>query len=209
MQGWETPDRGVLFVVSGASGTGKSTLLSKVFEKLPGLEFSVSATTRTPRAGEVHGKDYWFVDRANFIEMRDSGQLLEHAEVYSNLYGTPRLPVEEALKEGRSIVLDIDVQGAAQVRNSFAKAVSVFILPPSTDALRQRLIDRGKDSPETIERRMQQAGIQLKGCGSYDYLVMNTSLETAVISLQSIFIAEMLRREHRERWVHQTLVQLG
>jgi guanylate kinase len=195
------PDRGALFVVSGASGTGKSTLLKNVFAKLPGLEFSVSATTRPPRPGEQDGREYHFVNRDQFLKLRSEGALLENAEVYGNFYGTPRAPVIEALEAGRSIVLDIDTQGAAQVRVSMPEAILVFILPPSIEAIRERLVARAADAPEVIARRVADAKVQLSACGSYDYLVVNDDLPTSILALQSIFMAELLRRERRQSWV--------
>lgn len=198
---WTVPDRGALFVVSGASGTGKSTLLKNVFAKLPGLEFSVSATTRPPRPGEQDGREYHFVNRDQFLKLRSEGALLENAEVYGNFYGTPRAPVIEALEAGRSIVLDIDTQGAAQVRVSMPEAILVFILPPSIEAIRERLVARAADAPEVIARRVADAKVQLSACGSYDYLVVNDDLPTSILALQSIFMAELLRRERRQSWV--------
>lgn len=200
---WHPPDRGALFVVSGASGAGKSTLLKRLFDTVPGLEFSVSATTRAPRPGERDGVDYHFVDLPRFREMVAADQLYEWAEVYGRCYGTPRAPVEAALAEGRSIVLDIDVQGAAQVRRVCPDAVTVFILPPSLDALRARLVGRGTDAPEVVERRMADATHQLQACGEYGYLVLNDDLDTATTQLVGVFVAELSRRARRETWVRR------
>ena len=201
LEGWQAPDSGVLFVVSGASGTGKTTLLQELFARVPGLAFSVSVTTRAPRTGEVDGVHYRFVDRATVESLRDAGALLEHAEVYGTGYGTPRAPVEAALREGRSIVLDIDVQGAAQVRRSHPSAVSIFILPPRLEVIRERLEARGTDAPEVIARRVREAHAQLAGCGAYDYLVMNDVLSTAHAQFQGIVLAELSRRARRDGWV--------
>lgn len=208
MSGWTAPDRGACFVVSGASGTGKTTLLHRVFAEIPGLEFSVSATTRARREGETEGVDYHFVSMEAFRAMRAAGALLENAEVYGRCYGTPRAPVEAALAEGRSIVLDIDTQGAAQVRRSHPEAVHIFILPPSLDAIRARLVARATDSQEVINRRIAEASEQLQHCGEYDYLVMNDDIEAAVTALAGIVRAELLRRPRRESWVrrfHETI----
>lgn len=201
LPGWQAPDRGALFIVSGASGTGKTTLLNALFERVPGLEWSVSVTTRAPRVGERDGVDYHFIDRPRYEALLEAHALLEHAEVYGTGYGTPRGPVEAALAEGRSIVLDIDVQGAAQVRARVPHAVSVFVLPPRIEAIRERLVARGTDTPETIERRVRDAHEQLARCGEYDYLVMNDNLATAETQLAGIFLAELSRRSIRGSWV--------
>lgn len=201
LPGWQAPDSGVLFVVSGASGTGKTTLLQRALARVPGLEFSVSATTRAPRVGEVDGREYHFVSRERFLELRAAGELLENAEVYATMYGTPRAPVVAAMAEGRSIVLDIDVQGAAQVRRALPDAVTIFILPPDMATVRRRLESRGTDSAEVVERRMRDAQAQIDRCGEYDYLVLNDVLETADAQLQGIFVAELSRRVRRDRWV--------
>lgn len=203
LSGWTAPDEGALFVVSGPSGTGKSTLLKAAFATVPGLEFSVSYTTRAPRTGERDGVDYHFVDTEDFLGVRDSGGLLENAEVYGRHYGTPRAPVEAALREGRSIVLDIDVQGARQVRERMPQAVFIFILPPSLDVLLSRLRTRGTDSEAVIQRRLAEADAQLHGCGEYGYLVMNDALESATAQLTGVFVAELSRRERRSSWVRR------
>lgn len=200
---WEKPQSGALFVISGASGSGKTTLLKRVFQRVSGLQFSVSATTRGIRAGEVDGVDYHYVDVPTFQRLRDQGDLLEHAEVYGRYYGTPRQPVEEALGQGLSVVLDIDVQGARQVRRSHPAAVSVFILPPSVETIRERLIARGTDSAEVIARRVREAEEQLSACGDYEYLVMNDDLDMATRVLESIVLAELSRTSRRTRWVQR------
>jgi guanylate kinase len=201
LAGWTPPDTGALFVVSGASGTGKTTLLRRLFERVPKLEFSVSVTTRAMRAGEREGVDYHYVSAERYAELRDGGALLEHAEVYGTGYGTPRAPVEAAMAEGRSIVLDIDVQGASQVRQRLPGAVTIFILPPAVEVIRKRLVARGTDAPEVIERRMKDARAQIERCGEYDYLVMNDVLETACAQLEGVVVAELSRRSRRESWV--------
>ena len=202
-QGWERPQAGALFVVSGASGSGKTTLLKRVFEQVPGLQFSVSATTRSMRVGEAEGVDYHYVDIPTFRALRDGGELLEYAEVYGRYYGTPRKPVERALGLGLSVVLDIDVQGARQVRQSYPGAVSVFILPPSVETIRERLTARGTDSAEVIARREREATEQLSACGDYDYLVMNDNLNTATRVLEGIFLAELSKTSRRLHWVRK------
>lgn len=201
LRGWTAPDVGALFVVSGASGTGKTTLLRAALDRVPGLEFSVSATTRKPRRGEKDGVDYHFIAPDAYLEMVRTNALLEHAEVYGTMYGTPRAPVLQALQEGRSIVLDIDVQGAGQVRAVYPEAVTIFVLPPRIEVIRERLQARGTDDPEVVERRIRDATAQIARCGEYDYLVMNDVLETAHAQLQGIFLAELSRRRRRDTWV--------
>lgn len=198
---WTAPDRGALFVVSGPSGSGKTTLLRAAFEAIPGLEFSVSATTRAPRPGERDGVDYHYVTHDRFRAMLGERALLEHAQVYGNFYGTPRAPVERAIAEGRSIVLDIDVQGAAQVRAAYAEAVTLFILPPSLSAIAARLRARGQDDEEVIQRRILEAELQLAQAHLYDYLVFNDDLEGGHRQLQAVLMAELLRRERRGSWI--------
>jgi guanylate kinase len=197
---WTAPDIGALFVVSGPSGSGKTTLLHAALTAVPGLEFSVSATTRAPRAGERNGVDYHFVTREAFAELLRTGALLEHAEVYGNYYGTPRAPVDAALAEGRSIVLDIDVQGAAQVRRAHPEAVSVFVLPPNLAAIEARLRARGLDDAAIVARRVREADEQLAEADTYDYLVMNDDLASAHAQFQAVLVAELLRRNRRQSW---------
>jgi guanylate kinase len=193
LKGWERPDQGALFVVSGASGSGKTTLLERAFSRLPELEFSVSATTRSPREGETDGADYHFLDAEAFEQLRTEGALLEWAEVYGCCYGTPRAPVEHALSVGRSILLDIDVQGTRQVREHLPDAVTIGILPPDLDTLANRLRQRSLDSEEVIQRRIAEAMVQIEACGEFDYLVVNDDLETARTVFEGILLSELSR----------------
>lgn len=191
---WARPDRGALFVVTGASGTGKTTLVREALRVVPDVAWSVSMTTRAPRAGEVDGRDYHFVDRAAFDAAVAAGQLLEHAEVYGNGYGTPRAPVEAALASGRSVLLEIDAQGAAQVRAALPEAVLIFVLPPSFEAIEARLRARSTDSEAIIQRRVADAKLQLNAAGHFDYLVVNEDLDSAHDQFQAILVAELRRR---------------
>ncbi len=197
LRSWQQPDRGALFVVSGASGTGKTTLVKEALRRMPGLSFSVSATTRPPRGGEVDGRDYHFVAPERFDAMVADDALLEWAEVYGNRYGTPRAPVDAALAAGESILLDIDVQGARQVRAHMPEAVSIFILPPDMATVEARLRGRSTDSDDVIARRMAQARQQLQGAAEADYLVVNDDLQTAHDVLQAVLVAELCRRQRR------------
>ncbi len=195
------PDLGVLFVLSGPSGVGKSTLIGRALERVPGIGFSVSATTRAPIEGEEHGVHYHFLDREAFVEAIGRGEFLEHAEVYGCHYGTLRAPVEQALAEGRSILLDIDVQGAAQVRASMPEATSVFILPPSRSVLERRLRSRGTDDEPTIARRIAEADVQLRGCAEYDHLVVNDDLDSGAAALTGVLLAALSRTSLHQRLV--------
>jgi guanylate kinase len=200
---WQRPDRGALFVVTGASGTGKTTLVRRALQVVPHLRWSVSATTRPPRPGEVDGRDYWFVESSKFDELVSTGSLLEWAVVYGNRYGTPRAPVEQALAQGDSIVLEIDTQGAGQVRDAAREAVTIFILPPTVEAIAARLHARSSDPPAVVARRIADARIQLDDCGRFDYLVMNDDLEAAHDQFQAILVAELRRRSRLNSWVHR------
>ena len=197
------PDRGALFVVTGASGTGKTTLVKEALATVPLLSFSVSATTRAPRVGEVDGRDYLFVSQDRFSEMVEEGAFLEWAEVYGNRYGTPRAPVEAALSRGESILLEIDAQGAEQVRASMPEAISIFILPPSVQIIEDRLRGRSTDSEEIIQRRLADARLQLSECGAFEYVLVNDDLHSGYDQLQAILVAELLRTTRRQSLVQQ------
>jgi len=197
------PDCGALFVVTGASGTGKTTLVKEALATVPDLSFSVSATTRAPRVGEVSGRDYHFVSQDRFSEMVEEGAFLEWAEVYGNRYGTPRAPVETALQHGESILLEIDAEGAAQVRESMQEAVFIFILPPSIETIEKRLRGRSTDSEEIITRRLADARLQLSRCGDFEYLLVNDDLHSGFDQLQAILVAELLRVGRRSSLVAQ------
>ena len=200
------PDRGALFVVTGASGTGKTTLVKEALATIPNLSFSVSATTRAPRLGEVSGRDYHFVSQERHAEMVEAGAFLEWAEVYGNRYGTLRAPVEAALERGESILLEIDAQGAEQVRAALPDAVFIFILPPSIDTIEARLRGRSTDSEAIIQRRLADARLQLSRCGEFEYLLVNDDLNSGYDQLQAILIAELLRARRRASLVSQFTV---
>jgi guanylate kinase len=185
--------RGLLIVISAPSGTGKTTLCHKLLEEFPDVEFSVSYTTRRPRPGEVNGRDYWFVSREEFMKMVEEGDFLEWAEVYGNLYGTSKSQVLKALNQGKDVLLDIDTQGALQVKKNFPDAVLIFILPPSLQELERRLRKRGTDDEETIKKRLKIAREEIKRARHYDYLIVNDELEVAYNKLKSIITAEKSR----------------
>ena len=194
-------ERGSLIVLSGPSGAGKSTVISKVMQSRDDLAFSVSATTRTPRAGEVDGVNYYFVSRQDFLNMVHDDQLLEHAEYVGNLYGTPRKPVEEALSVGTSIILDIEVQGALQVKQHMPEAITIFLVPPSFDELERRLRGRQSESEEKIQRRIEQARREYAVAGQYDYIIVNGDPYTAANELNSIITAEKCKTVNRTKFI--------
>jgi len=188
--------RGLLIILSSPSGAGKSTLSKRVLEDDPGVVFSVSATTRSPRAGEVNGRDYFFKTRTDFEALVASGGMLEHAEVFGNFYGTPLAPVEAAIAAGQDVLFDVDWQGGQQIRNSALSeaVVSVFVLPPSMGELEARLLKRGQDSAEVVAGRMQQSKDEISHWAEYDYVLVNDDVDQAETNLRAIVQAERLRR---------------
>jgi len=190
---------GTLFIVSAPSGAGKTSLVKALLERDPSLRLAVSFTTRAPRPGERNGVHYHFVDEARFLAMMEQGAFLEHAEVFGNRYGTAEATVRDELAAGWDLLLEIDWQGARQLRERFPAAVSLFILPPSATALEERLRGRGQDSNEVIASRMAQARSEMSHYGEYDYLVVNDLFAAAVDDLACVVRAERLRRERAER----------
>lgn len=190
--------RGLLLILSSPSGAGKSTLSRRLMAWDPTLRFSVSATTRGPRPGEVEGREYYFTSRAAFQEMVAAGQMLEHAEVFGNFYGSPRGPVELAMAEGRDTLFDVDWQGGQQIAHAMrSDVVSVFILPPSIAALESRLNGRGQDSAEVIAARMAKAEAEISHWREYDYVIVNDDLDRAFDDLVTILRAERLKRDRQ------------
>ena len=191
--------KGLLLILSSPSGAGKSTLTRRLMAWDPTIRFSISATTRAPRPGEEDGREYYFRSRADFEAMVDQGQMLEHAEVFGNLYGTPRGPVEAALADGRDTVFDIDWQGGQQIRNSALgrDVVSIFVLPPSIAELDRRLRDRAQDSAEVIAGRMAKSRDEISHWAEYDYVLVNDDLEATFARLTMILEAERLRRDRQ------------
>jgi len=193
------PRRGLLIILSSPSGAGKSTLARRLMAWDPSLSFSVSATTRAPRPGEVDGRDYHFLDEARFKAMVADGAMLEHAHVFGNFYGSPMAPVAEAIDAGRDVLFDIDWQGAQQIRNSALgrHTLSIFILPPSIPELKRRLETRGQDGPDVIAKRMLKSWDEISHWDGYDYVLVNDDLETSFERLTTIVTAERLRREQQ------------
>lgn len=190
---------GTLYIVTAPSGAGKTTLVHAVLEREPGLALSVSYTTRPPRPGEIDGRDYRFIDREEFLRLRDRGELLEWAEVHGNYYGTSRTWIETQLQQDRDVLLEIDWQGARQVRRMFPHAVSIFILPPSLEALEARLRGRGTDSEATIARRLAAAREEMRHVEEFDYVIINDRLERAIDELTAVVRAARLRLPVQKR----------
>jgi guanylate kinase len=196
-----TEGRGILFVVSSPSGGGKGTLIQRVLNKVPNLSYSVSFTTRAPRTGEVNGREYFFVTPDQFDEMVTADQFLEWAHVHCKLYGTARKQVAREIGEGRDIILEVDVQGAASVRRLMADSVSVFILPPSFEVLKTRLTARGTDSPEELDVRLRNAPVELRDYSAFQYVIINDDAELAANQLAAIVFAERARLSRQQRKV--------
>lgn len=190
-------DKGRLIVISGPSGAGKSTVVFKAIEGRDDMCFSTSVTTRKPRPNEVDGREYFFVDLDRFKEMVENDELLEHAEYVANSYGTPRKYVEDKLDSGLNVVLDIEVQGARQIKAKKPDAVFVFIIPPSMEELRRRLVARGTDSERAIEARLIRARQEYAEADFYDYIIVNDDAERAAKELSAIITAERCKAENR------------
>ena len=188
--------RGLLIILSSPSGAGKSTLARKLRDWDTSLEFSVSATTRAPRVGEEDGTDYFFTAEDDFRAMVNDGDMLEHARVFNNYYGSPKGPVQKAIDSGRDVLFDVDWQGAQQISNSTLKqhVLSIFILPPSIKELRRRLETRGQDAPDTIALRMEKSWDEISHWDGYDYVLVNDDLEVTFERLTTIVTAERLRQ---------------
>jgi guanylate kinase len=188
--------RGLLLVLSSPSGAGKTTLARRLMDADRGISMSVSVTTRKPRPGEEHGRDYNFLEESEFKRMADVGELLEWARVFDNYYGTPRAPVEAAIAQGHDVLFDIDWQGAQQLSEKMKHdVVRVFILPPSAASLEERLRARAQDPEDIVRRRMDQASAEISHWPEYDYVIVNTDLPTSMEGLTAILAAERLRRD--------------
>ena len=204
-----TSGRGMLIVVSSPSGGGKGTLIDRVFRTVPGVSYSVSYTTRAPRGTEQDGREYFFVSTAAFEEMIRRGEFLEWANVYGYLYGTSLAQVERELAAGHDIILEIDVQGAASIREKIDDAVSIFILPPSFELLRQRLVARGTDSPADLERRLRGAPAEVEQHRNFQYVILNDDINRASQQLASVIYAERARLERQEARLKGTFRDFG
>ena len=183
-----------VFIISAPSGSGKSTLVNEVLKEVSGLEFSVSYTTRPPRGSEKSGREYYFVSREEFEKMIAEGEFLEHAGVFGNYYGTAKRFLRQAEADGKDLLLDIDVQGAEQIKRKLPEAVSIFILPPNRKELESRLRKRSLDTAEVIERRLATAACEIENYAKYDYILVNDRLEDSVERLKSVLVAVRLQR---------------
>jgi len=199
---------GTLYIVSAPSGAGKTSLVKALIDAQPGIRVSVSHTTRAMRPGETDGENYHFVDRTEFVRMIDHGDFLEQAEVFGNLYGTSQSRLQQTLDEGHDLILEIDWQGAEQVRRVMPAARSIFILPPSQQALRQRLTNRGQDSDEIIEARMREAVSEMSHYVEYDFLVINDDFASALEDLKAIFRANSLQQTPQQQRFSDLLASL-
>lgn len=198
-------NEGLLVVISAPSGGGKGTILKKLFAKDDNLVLSVSATTRSPRPGEEHGKQYYFLQKEEFEELISQGKMLEYAQYVGNYYGTPREPVEQWMAQGKDVVLEIEVQGGAQIKKLMPGCVSIFILPPSMEVLEKRLRDRGTEEDATVRKRLEKAREEIPHAKDYDYVVFNDRLEDAVEDLRAILRAEKRKYHRNETAVERVL----
>jgi guanylate kinase len=191
---------GVIFILSAPSGTGKTTLIKALRELCPKIKLSVSYTTRRRREGEVHGRDYYFVKPATFVAMKAKGDFAESARVHGFFYGTPCAPLEQCIRRGQDILLDIDVQGATKIKRKYRAAASVFLVPPSWRELQRRLARRGTDGEDTIRRRLANARDEMREIIKYDYFVINRDIEASLALLKSIFEAERAKTSRVKKW---------
>ena len=198
-------NKGGVFVVSGPSGSGKDTVLKGLFAENPDILFSISSITRAMRPGEKEGEKYNFISRENFEEMIKNDMLLEHNLFVGNYYGTPRVPVEKAVSEGKDIIIEVDVNGAAQIRKKLPEAVTVFIMPPSFAELKRRLVGRGTESEELIEKRLQSALDEIRRAEEYDYIIVNDDAAAASQSLMSVIKACRLKTERQKNIINEVL----
>ena len=200
---------GLMVVLSSPSGAGKSTISRELIERDSNLKMSVSATTREPRPGEIEGQDYYFVQKQDFDAMVASGQMLEHAQVFDNFYGTPRDPVETSLSQGCDVIFDVDWQGTQQLSENIAKdLVRIFILPPSMEELERRLYSRAQDSEEVVRKRMAEAVSEMSHYPEYDYIVVNLDVEESIAKVEAILTAERQKTE-RQNSLHDFIAEIS
>lgn len=200
---------GSLFLISAPSGAGKSSLVNALLQKMPDISLSISTTTRNPRKGEVNGREYHFVSVEEFLRMRENGEFLESAEVHGNYYGTSKKWIEDKMSEGTDVILEIDWQGARQVRSIFPESIGIFILPPSIEALEDRLHKRGQDSEQTITRRLLGAGAEMVHAREFQFVIINEVFENSLNEFCAIVTASRLRFNKQAARRRDVFIQLG
>ncbi len=198
-------NKGGVFIISGPSGSGKDTLIVRLLEKLPELRFSISSITRGMREGENQGEKYNFITREKFEDMINNGELLEYNTYVGNYYGTPKAPVVKAIEDGCDMIIEVDVNGAAQIREKLTDAVSIFIMPPSYEELKARLSGRGTETEELIDRRMNSALGEIRRASEYDYIVVNDDIDTAVNDIMSVILSQRLKTERKSYIIEEVL----
>ncbi len=198
-------NKGVIFIISGPSGSGKDTLMVELFKKCPEIKFSISSITRAMREGEVEGVKYNFISKEQFEQMIKEDKLLEYNSYVGNYYGTPRKPVEDEIEKGNNILIEVDVNGAAQIKEKMPEAVSMFIMPPSFEELERRLSGRGTESEELIRKRMQSSLDEIKRASEYDYIIVNDDIATAVDDIISVMRSCQLRQEKQKHIIEEVL----
>lgn len=198
-------NKGGVFIISGPSGSGKDTVLAELFRNRPDLIFSISSVTRPMRSGEREGEKYNFISREKFEYMIDNDMLLEHNVFVNNYYGTPREPVERAIAEGKDIIIEVDVNGAAQIRQKLPEAVSIFIMPPSFEELKRRLRGRGTESEELIEKRLNSALGEIKRATEYDYIIVNDNITAAADDILSVILSSSFKTDRQKNIIDEVL----
>lgn len=201
----KTMSKGGVFIISGPSGSGKDTVLAELFKKKPDILFSISSITRPMRQGEREGEKYNFITRERFEYMIENDMLLEHNVFVNNYYGTPREPVDRAVTEGKDIIIEVDVNGAAQIREKMPEAVSIFIMPPSFEELKRRLIGRGTESEELIEKRLNSALSEIKRAVEYDYIIVNDNITAAADDILSVILSASFKTDRQKNIIDEVL----